>query len=45
MHELTMADEKIVDKNGKPFSPEEYSRFKHGDAAILRRYAHKLADS
>jgi hypothetical protein len=44
MHELTIVEEKIIDKNGKPFYPEEYSRFKHGDAAILRQYGHNLAD-
>ena len=44
MHELTMSEDRIIDKKGRPFSPEEYSRFQHGDVAIQRQYGHDLAD-
>jgi hypothetical protein len=34
----------VVDREGQPFSVDEYSRFKHGDAVAQRRYGYLLAD-
>ena len=44
LYELTEIDGSIVDVSGKRFSVSEYSRFKHGDVAILQKYGYQLAD-
>ncbi|WP_375504492.1 phosphoribosyltransferase family protein [uncultured Nostoc sp.] len=44
LYELTEVDGTVVDVNGRSFSPVEYSRFKHGDVAILQKYGYELAD-
>jgi hypothetical protein len=41
---LTVDGSKVIDVNGHNFCPEEYSRFKHGDAEVQRKYGHMLAD-
>lgn len=37
-------DGSIIDVQGKPFSPSDYSRFKHGDARVMRMYGRLMAD-
>lgn len=42
--DLVVDGDRVVDRGGLPFSPEEYSRFKHGDALAQRKYGFMLAD-
>lgn len=41
---LTLEGDRVVDRAGQAFDPRDYSRFKHGDADVQRRYGHTLAD-